>query len=206
MPNWLLITMNTTGSFQSAARFIDLAERALVGGAVAEHADDRRRRCRGSRTAARRPAASGRLPPDDPVAAEEAPLEVEQVHRAAAALGAAVHAAEQLGHHGLGMRAARDRLAVLAVGGDQVVAVAHRLRASRRPSPPRRCTGAGSRRSSPSRTSRPRAPRSGGSASSSRAPRGTCPCPGASAGCAHRRRCRYRRSSPDTAASRAIAA
>ena len=43
---------------------------------------------------------------------------------------AAVDAAEQLGHHVLGRRAARERVAVRAVGRDQVVAVAQRPRAA----------------------------------------------------------------------------
>ena len=40
--------------------------------------------------------------------------------------GGAVDAAEQLGHHALRVGAAGDRVAVGAVGADQVVVVAHR--------------------------------------------------------------------------------
>ena len=79
---------------------------------------------------------------------------------------AAVDAPEQLGHHVLRRRAAHERVAVRAVGRDQVVARRAAPARCRRSSPPRRSTGAGSRRPSPARTSRPRAPRSGGSASS----------------------------------------
>ena len=102
-----------------------LAERALVGGAVAEHAQrdlfgaavvGGQRHARGEREVAA----------DDPVAAHEAVLEVEHVHRAAAAVRDARLAAEQLGHDLVGIRAARQRVAVRAVGRDQVVLVAHR--------------------------------------------------------------------------------
>ena len=62
---------------------------------------------------------------DDPVAAHEAALEVEDVHRAAAPARGAVDAAEELGHHVLRVGAAGDRVAVGAVGADQVVVVAH---------------------------------------------------------------------------------
>ena len=55
---------------------------------------------------------------DDAVAAEEVRVGVEQVHRAALAARAAVLAAEQLGHDGARRHPARERLAVIAVGGD----------------------------------------------------------------------------------------
>ena len=85
MPNWLLVTMKTTGSFHSAARFMRLAERALVGRAVAEHAE---RRVLGAQVVGGQAEAGGdrQVAADDPVAAHEALLEVEHVHRAAAAL------------------------------------------------------------------------------------------------------------------------
>jgi hypothetical protein len=60
-----------------------LAEGALVGGAVAEHADGdlvEAAVVRGQRHARRQ----GQVAADDPVAAHEAVLEVEHVHRAAA--------------------------------------------------------------------------------------------------------------------------
>ena len=63
--------------------------------------------------------------------------------------------------------------------------------AVRRSRPPLRCRDAGSRRSSPWRTSRPRAPRSAGSASSSRGSRGSSAWPAAS-GPASSRRCSSR--------------
>src|SRR3954451_7805289 len=104
-----------------------LAEGALVGGAVTEHAHHG---VVGALVVALQRHAGGerQVAAHDPVAAEEAALDVEQVHRPAATVRAAVHAAEQLGHHRVRMSAARNRLAVLAIGGEQVVAVAHRLR------------------------------------------------------------------------------
>ena len=61
------------------------------------------------------------VPADDAVAAEEVHAAVEHVHRAALAVRAAVDAAEQLGHHGARRDAAHERLAVVAVRGDDVV-------------------------------------------------------------------------------------
>ena len=103
-----------------------LAEGALVRGAVAHHREDHVLAAlivggEGDAGGERQRAAH------DPVAAKEALVPVEEVHGAAAAAGAAVHAAEQLGHDGVRMRAARERLAVLAVGGHEVVRVAERL-------------------------------------------------------------------------------
>lgn len=101
-----------------------LAEVAGVGGAVAEHAD-------GDRVftfvlgGERQPGGDREVAADDPVAAHEAPLGVEDVHRAAAAAAGPVDAAEQLRHHPLGLGAAGDRVAVGAVGADQEVFVAH---------------------------------------------------------------------------------
>ena len=124
MPNWLFVTMKTTGRRHSAARLsvspnvpwfeapspnthsVDLLRAAVVGG---------QRHARGEREVAA----------DDPVAAHEAVLEVEHVHRAAAAVRHAGLAAEQLGHDPVGLGAARQRVAVRAVGRDQVILVAH---------------------------------------------------------------------------------
>ena len=117
--------MNTIGSFHSAAMFIvspnvpwfeapspNMHTRdgvlALVVG--------------GERDAGRQ----RQVAADDPVAAQEAALGVEQVHGAAAPARGAALAAEQLGHHDLRVGAARQHLAVLAVGREQVVLVAHR--------------------------------------------------------------------------------
>ena len=102
-----------------------LAERALVGGAVAEDAD---RDLVAAEVVGGEPHAGGerQVAADDPVAAHEAPLEVEHVHRAAAAVRHAVLAPEQLRHHAVGIGAARERVPVRAVGRDQVVVVAHR--------------------------------------------------------------------------------
>ena len=63
----------------------------------------------------------GDMAADDGMAAEEALLRVEEVHRAALPLGAAGHLAEQLGHGGLGVHAPRQGMAVVAIGGDHVV-------------------------------------------------------------------------------------
>ena len=103
-----------------------LAEGALVGGAVAHHGQDR---VVGLHVVAgeRHAGAQRQRAADDAVAAEKALVPVEQVHGAAAAGGAAVDAAEELGHHGLGVGAARERLAVLAVGRHEVVGLAQRL-------------------------------------------------------------------------------
>ncbi len=102
-----------------------LAEGALVGGAVAEHAQ---RDLLGAAVVGGQRHAGGQreVAADDPVAAHEAVLAVEHVHRAAAAVGHALLAPEQLGHDLVGVGAARERVAVRAVGGDQVVLVAHR--------------------------------------------------------------------------------
>ena len=102
-----------------------LPEGALVRGAVAEDAE---RRVFRPEVVAREahPRGEREVAPDDPVAAHEALLRVEHVHRAAAALAHAVLAAEQLGHDVVRVRPARERVAVGAVGGDQVVVVAHR--------------------------------------------------------------------------------
>ncbi len=59
---------------------------------------------------------------DDAVAAEEALLGGEHVHRAALALGIAVGPAGQLRHHALGVHAAGQHVAVVAVAGDDLVA------------------------------------------------------------------------------------
>ena len=106
-----------------------LAERSLVGGTVAELADRRVvvAQVVGGEAEARR---DRQVAADDPVAAHEAPRQVEHVHRAAAAVAEAVDAAEQLGHDLPRRGAARDRLAVRAVGRDQVVGVAHRAHRS----------------------------------------------------------------------------
>jgi hypothetical protein len=62
----------------------------------------------------------------DAPAAEEVAPDVEQVHRPAAPVRAAVHAAEQLRHHRLRADPASQRKAVVAIRGDQHVVVAHR--------------------------------------------------------------------------------
>ena len=64
---------------------------------------------------------------DDAPAAVEAAVDVEQVHRAAAAVRAAVGAAEQLRHHRLRRYPAGEREAVTAITGDELVVVLHRV-------------------------------------------------------------------------------
>ena len=58
---------------------------------------------------------------DDGVAAVHETLLVEIVHGAAQALRAARGLAEQLGHAGVRAGAAREGVAVVAVGGDEVI-------------------------------------------------------------------------------------
>ena len=102
-----------------------LAEVPRVRRAVAEHAD-------GDVVGAlvvgaqREPGRQREVAADDAVAAHEPALAVEDVHRPAAAARGAVDAAEELGHHVLGVGATGDRVPVGAVGADQVVALGHR--------------------------------------------------------------------------------
>ena len=63
----------------------------------------------------------------DTVPAHEPLPGVEEVHRAALAAGAPRRLAEQLRHHRGGGDAAHQRLAVLAVGADNVVIVTERV-------------------------------------------------------------------------------
>ena len=63
---------------------------------------------------------------DDSARAQEAASRVAQVHRAAVASAQAVLAAVDLGHHRLGVGAQGDRVAVAAVGRQQLVAVLER--------------------------------------------------------------------------------
>ena len=63
---------------------------------------------------------------DDGVRAEVAALDVVQVHRAAVPVRAALDLAVELGHHRVGGRAARERVAVRAMGRREDVAVLHR--------------------------------------------------------------------------------
>jgi hypothetical protein len=116
MPYWLLITWNTIGSFHTAdvgRAVAELAQHDAVGAGVVE----RERRADRDR----------QVPADDAPAAEEAPVDVEQVHRAAVAAGDAGRLAEQLGHHAGRLGADRQRRAVVAVAREQVVGLAERL-------------------------------------------------------------------------------
>src|SRR3712207_1560757 len=61
--------------------------------------------------------AEGYVAADDPVAAHQAPLDVEEVHRAALALDYPRALAVELGHDVFGVRAQKKRVGVVAVGG-----------------------------------------------------------------------------------------
>ena len=68
-----------------------------------------------------RPGAERHLRADDAVAAVEAMLDAEHVHRPALALGDAGLAAGQLGHDHLGVDAVGEHVAVVAIAGDDAV-------------------------------------------------------------------------------------
>ena len=108
----------------------------------------------------------GQPPTDDGVAPVEPATGVEQVHRAAAAAAAALHATEHLGHDRSRWHAAGQGVAMLPVGGDDVVGRLAALASHRRRRPPHRCRGGGSRGSARRCRARRSAPRSGGSAAS----------------------------------------
>jgi hypothetical protein len=61
---------------------------------------------------------------DDPVAAEKAGGDVEHVHRAALAMGRTARTAGQLGHDFFRIHAGGQHVAVVAIAGDDLVAVA----------------------------------------------------------------------------------
>ena len=69
----------------------------------------------------------GKLAGDDPPSTEEAAFDVEEVHRAAPAVSAAVTTAEELGHDRLGADATRERETVAAIAGDEEVVVLQRV-------------------------------------------------------------------------------
>ena len=100
-----------------------LVERPLVHGAVAEVADADRVL---ALVLAGEGDAGGQrdVAADDRVAAEEALLGVEEVHRAALALGAAGVPAQELGHRLVGPHPPGQGVAVVAIGGDDVVVLA----------------------------------------------------------------------------------
>ncbi len=70
------------------------------------------------------------LAADDAVAAPVVAGGVEEMHRAALALGAAGHLAVELRHERVQLHADRDGVAVVAVGGDDVVVLAHQRAAA----------------------------------------------------------------------------
>ncbi len=166
----LFSQQNSTGSFQSAARFSDSWNSpSATAPSPKKQAVTRGRPLQlvGEREAdgERQPAA------DDRVAAVEARRGVEDVHRAAAAAAAALGFAVHLGHASRACDA-RARARGRARG---------RWRRSRRPArapasrrrrpPPRRCRGAGSRGSCSRCRARRTSPRSGGCAASRAAAR-----------------------------------
>jgi hypothetical protein len=65
---------------------------------------------------------------DDAVAAIEPLLDAAHVHRAALTLGIAVAAVGELGHDALGVHAAGEHVAVVAIAGDDLVARRERQR------------------------------------------------------------------------------
>ena len=126
MPYWLLITWKTIGSFQTAARLsASWKPPVFVAPSPSWHSTtpseprvvERQRRADGDRQVAA----------DDAPAAQEAAVDVEQVHRAAVAAGDAARLAEQLGHHAGRLRADGQRGAVVAVAREQIVGLAERL-------------------------------------------------------------------------------
>ena len=97
-----------------------LIDLALIGGAVAEisEADAAIARIFVLEGEA---GAEADLGADDAVAAVEAMLDAEHVHRAALALGDAGGAAGQLGHDHLGIDAVSEHVAMVAIAGDDAV-------------------------------------------------------------------------------------
>src|SRR5579883_3138880 len=70
--------------------------------------------------------ANRHLRADDAVAAEEILLAAEHVHRAALALGIAAAPPGELGHHPLGIHAGGKHMTMIAIGGDDAVALLRR--------------------------------------------------------------------------------
>ena len=95
-------------------------EGALVHGTIAEEADDALRQvAHGNRISDANRDRAGFA--DDRIAAHEAALAVEHMHRAAHAAGHAVGAAEKLGHHLSRRHATHQRMGVLAIGADDII-------------------------------------------------------------------------------------
>ena len=95
---------------------------ALIGAAVADEGDRDPAGLQGL-GGQRRAADQGRAAADDAVRAHHALGQIGDVHRAALAAAQAVLAAEDLGHHGLGIAALGDAVAMAAVGGRDAVLV-----------------------------------------------------------------------------------
>ncbi len=118
MPYWLFTTTNTTGSFQSAAMFMDSYSTPWLSapspkkatltpaGLLVLH----------GKAAAQ---GDGDVGADDGVGAHVAQRRVGDVHGAALARAVAFRAAEDLREHAAGVRAARQEDAVAAVVGGE---------------------------------------------------------------------------------------
>src|SRR5262249_39932613 len=98
--------------------FVDLS---LVGGAVSE-ISERNVVVAPILIGESEPGSERDLGADDAVTAEKPLLDRKHVHRAAFALGIASAPAGQLRHHALGVHAAGQHMAVVAVSGDDCVA------------------------------------------------------------------------------------
>ena len=98
-----------------------LVDLALVGGAVAE-IGERDVVVAAISVGEGEPGAERDLGADDAVPAEETLLDRKHVHGAALALGIAPAAAGQLRHDALGVHAAGEHVAVVAIAGDDLVA------------------------------------------------------------------------------------
>ncbi len=102
-----------------------LVDLALVGGAVAE-IGQRDVLVAAIAVGESEAGAERNLRADDAVAAVEILLLGEHVHRAALATGVASTASGQLGHHAARRHVHRQHVAVIAIGGDHLVAVDQR--------------------------------------------------------------------------------
>ena len=120
MPYWLFSMMKMQGSFQSAA-MLSASWKAPVFTTDSPMKQTMTWSPPRYLIAKPTPAATGTCAADDAVPAEEVQVAVEEVHRAALAARAAVHAPEELGHDRARRHAAGECLAVVAVGGDDVV-------------------------------------------------------------------------------------
>ena len=99
-----------------------LIDLALIGRALAEEGERRREALPRYLLAKASPVPSGAGAPTMPWPPIEILLHREHVHRAALALGIAMAASGEFGHHALGVHARGEHVAVIAIGGDDLVA------------------------------------------------------------------------------------